>query len=73
MYRFALIDKMKTANEVIVYGDGRFNSMSHSAKYGEYTIFCSNTRKIVHFEISQVFFEIPLICREIFQAVTLKK
>ena len=35
-------------------GDGRYDSMGHSAKYGTYTIFNNGTGKLVHFEIMQV-------------------
>ena len=35
-------------------GDGRFDSMGHSAKYGAYPMFCNSISKIVHYEIRQV-------------------
>jgi len=35
-------------------GDGRFDSMGHSAKFGVYTLLCSPIMKIVHFELLQV-------------------
>lgn len=54
LYRAALINEMQNLDEIVVCGDGRFDSMGHSAKYGAYTIFCSNIKKIVHFQIIQV-------------------
>lgn len=35
-------------------GDGRHNSMGHSAKYCVYSMFCSSTGKIIHFDLIQV-------------------
>ena len=35
-------------------GDGRFDSMGHSAKYGAYTMFSNTISKLVHFELLQV-------------------
>lgn len=40
--------------EVVWTGDGRFDSMGHSAKYGVYTMLCTTIMKIVHFEVVQV-------------------
>ena len=37
-------------------GDGRFDSMGHSAKYGAYTMYCNTISKLVHFELVQVLF-----------------
>ena len=42
-------------------GDGRFDSMGHSAKYGVYTMFCTTLMKIVHFELVQVSVHVVLI------------
>ena len=53
-YRNALIDKVKKINNATWSGDGRFDSMGHSAKYGAYSMFCNSISKIVHFEIRQV-------------------
>ena len=55
-YRAALIDQLKVTKDVVWSGDGRFDSMGHSAKYGAYTMFCSTIMKIVHFELLQVKF-----------------
>ncbi|KAL9970830.1 hypothetical protein ACROYT_G023277 [Oculina patagonica] len=52
-YRAALIQKLKGLKEVAWSGDGRFDSMGHSAKYGVYTMFCTTLMKIVHFELVQ--------------------
>ncbi|CAH3156554.1 unnamed protein product [Pocillopora meandrina] len=35
------------------HGDGRFDSLGHSAKYGVYTMFCTTILKVVHFELVQ--------------------
>ena len=53
-YRADLINKLKTLKDVVWTGDGRFDSMGHSAKYGAYTMLCTTIMKIVHFEIVQV-------------------
>ena len=52
--RNRLIESTKIAKESIWAGDGRFDSMSHYAKYGAYTMLCSSIGKIVHFELVQV-------------------
>lgn len=53
-YRQNCIEKVKRATGAVWSGDGRFDSMGHSAKYGVYSMFCSSLMKIVHFEIVQV-------------------
>lgn len=53
-YRTQLINTLKNMKEVVWSGDGRFDSMGHSAKYGAYTMFCSTIMKVVHFELVQV-------------------
>ena len=35
-------------------GDGWFDSMGHSAKFGVYTMFCNTILKVAHFELLQV-------------------
>ena len=46
---------MKESNDgVVVVGDGRHDSMGHSAKYCAYTIFCCNVLMIIHFDIVHV-------------------
>ena len=35
-------------------GDGRFDSMGRSAKFGVYTMFCNTILKVAHFELLQV-------------------
>ena len=39
---------------VVVAGDGRHDSMGHSAKFGAYTIFCCTVPMIIHFALIQV-------------------
>ena len=53
-YRMKLVEKLKGMKDVAWSGDGRFDSMGHSAKYGVYTMFCTTLMKIVHFELVQV-------------------
>lgn len=53
-YQARLITKVKDLKDVVWSGDGRFDSMGHSAKYGVYTLLCSPIMKIVHFELLQV-------------------
>jgi solute carrier family 8 (sodium/calcium exchanger) len=43
-----------STRDVILCGDGRFDSMGHSAKYGVYTMQSTSLMKIVHFELVQV-------------------
>lgn len=40
--------------EVILAGDGRHDSMGHSAKYGTYTVFCCTIGLIIHIVLVQV-------------------
>lgn len=53
-YRAVLINEIKGLKDANWCGDGRFDSMGHSAKYGAYTMFCSSILKVVHFELLQV-------------------
>ena len=53
-YRSSMISSIKNVKDTVWCGDGRFDSMGHSAKYGAYTILCSSINKIVHFELLQV-------------------
>ena len=40
--------------EVVLAGDGRHDSMGHSAKYGTYTMFCCTIGLIIHIVLVQV-------------------
>ena len=40
--------------EVLLAGDGRHDSMGHSAKFGTYTIFCCTVGLILHLVVVQV-------------------
>ena len=53
-YRNTLVNEIKGKKDAVWAGDGRFDSMGHSAKYGAYTMFCHAVNKIVHFELVQV-------------------
>ncbi|XP_078355354.1 uncharacterized protein LOC144639969 [Oculina patagonica] len=46
-YQKKLLDSLKD-KEVVLAGDGRNDSMGHSAKYGTYTIFCCTIGLIIH-------------------------
>ena len=53
-YQAGLLSKLKAMKDVVWSGDGRFDSMGHSAKFGAYTMFCSTLLKVIHFDILQV-------------------
>ena len=53
-YRAGLVNLLKNTKDVVWCGDGRFDSMGHSAKYGAYTMMSTTIMKVVHFEIVQV-------------------
>ena len=42
-----LVQSLKSVKDSVWSGDGRFDSMGHSAKYGVYTMFCCTIMKIV--------------------------
>lgn len=50
-----MIKKLKALKEPLtISGDGRHDSMGHSAKFGAYTIFCCSLPLIIHFALVQV-------------------
>lgn len=54
-YQAKLLDQLEESDEdLIIGGDGRHDSMGHSAKYGAYTVFCCNISKIIDFALVQV-------------------
>ena len=53
-YQADLISTLKNMKNVVWSGDGRFDSMGHSAKYGTYTMLSTTIMKVVHFELVQV-------------------
>ena len=53
-YQQGLLNKWKTSDCNIWSGDGRFDSMGHSAKYCAYTLMNCTEMKIGHFELLQV-------------------
>lgn len=53
-YTTSILQGLKSWKSLSWCGDGRFDSMGHSAKFGVYTMFCSSINKIVHFELVQV-------------------
>lgn len=52
-YQRKLMDRIKN-KEVVLAGDGRHDSMGHSAKYGTYTIFCCTIGLIIHIVLVRV-------------------
>ena len=58
IYRDELVRKLEKTKDVVWTGDGRFDSMGHSAKFGVYTMLCTTIMKIVHFEVVQVLWNI---------------
>ena len=50
-----MIEELKELDEgIVISGDGRHDSMGHSAKYCSYTIFCCTKPSLVHFNLVQV-------------------
>jgi hypothetical protein len=53
-----LIEKAKEVKGgVVMAGDGRHDSMGHSAKFCGYTMFCCTMTKIIHFDLVQVLYK----------------
>ena len=52
-YQNKLLEKLRN-KEVVLAGDGRHDSMGHSAKYGTYSIFCCTIGLIIHIVRVQV-------------------
>ena len=52
-YQKKLLDSL-SQKDVVMAGDGRHNSMGHSAKFGTYTIFCCTVGLIIHIVLVQV-------------------
>lgn len=54
-YQKKLLDKIKSmSGGVVLAGDGRHDSMGHSAKFGVYTMFCCSVSMIIHFALVEV-------------------
>ena len=50
-----MLAKLKAIQDgITIAGDGRHDSMGHSAKFGAYTIFCCTVPMIIHFSLVQV-------------------
>ena len=55
-YQETLLQKLQQEGEdLLVAGDGRHDSMGHSAKYGAYTVMLCTVPTIIHFAIVQVY------------------
>ena len=54
-YQAGLVEELQRCGELVIAGDGRHDSMGHSAKYGAYTVFCCTVPFIIHFALVQVF------------------
>ncbi|CAB4026779.1 PREDICTED: uncharacterized protein LOC107331715 isoform X3 [Paramuricea clavata] len=53
-YQAMLMEKAKQVKDgVVIAGDGRHDSMGHSAKFCAYTIFCCTFAQIIHFNLVQ--------------------
>ena len=52
-YQKKILESIK-GKEVVLAGDGRHDSMGHSAKFGTYTIFCCTIGLIIHLVLVQV-------------------
>ena len=65
-YQASLIQSLRNVQNAVWSGDGRFDSMGHSAKYGVYTMFCCTIMKIVHFDLLQV-----IICEILYMLCSL--
>ena len=48
---------VETGEKLIISGDGRHDSMGHSAKFGAYSRFCCNRSQIVHVSLVQVTYQ----------------
>ena len=55
-YQDDLLKQIKQVDGSTWSGDGRFDSMGHSTKYGTYSLYNNNISKIAHFELLQVQF-----------------
>ena len=54
-YQHKMMARLKSLGKSLtISGDGRHDSMGHSAKYCAYTIFCEENSKILHFSLVQV-------------------
>ena len=54
-YQAKLLEKVKAIQGgIVLAGDGRRDSMGHSAKFGAYTMFCCTLPMIIHFALIQV-------------------
>ena len=49
-----MFDELRKFENAVWCGDGRFDSMGHSAKYGTYTIFNTTIMKVTNFNVIQV-------------------
>ncbi|XP_028403949.1 uncharacterized protein LOC114526538 [Dendronephthya gigantea] len=52
-YQRKILERLKLLESLVISGDGRHDSMGHSAKYGAYTIFCCTSPQIIHFSLIQ--------------------
>ena len=65
-YQTNLIDRLK-GKEADISGDGRHDSMGHSAKYCTYTIFSCTAGLILHIVLVQVSYSILTVFSDIYQ------
>ena len=53
-YQQRFLNQLANVKNIVWSGDGRFDSMGHSAKHGAYSMFNCHLMKILHFEVVQV-------------------
>ena len=53
-YQTGLVEEIKRHGQLVIAGDGRHDSMGHSAKYCAYTVFCCTLPLIFYFTLVQV-------------------
>ena len=54
-YQSRMLARLKGLRDgITIAGDGRHDSMGHSAKFGAYTIFCCTIPMSIHFSLVQV-------------------
>jgi hypothetical protein len=62
-YQEKMMAKLKaTGQPLVIAGDGRHDSMGHSAKYCAYTLFCCTVPLIIDFSLVQVGIDTHILC-----------
>ena len=53
-FNISSLEEIERHGQLVIAGDGRHDSMGHSAKYCAYTVFCCTVPLIIHFALVQV-------------------